>query len=51
MLDASLSILYSLSVAVEQPRLPAFAVPLVQAITTGELERKLRRALDVLAVE
>jgi hypothetical protein len=38
----------SLSVAVEQPQPPPFAVPLVQTATTGELERKIRQALAIL---
>lgn len=47
-LDAPVSVLYSLSAAVQRPRLPRWALPLINEVASGELRRKLERALAAL---
>ena len=47
-LDAPVAVLYALSVAVQLPRLPRWARPLVREARDGDLERSLRKALETL---
>ena len=48
LLDAPVSVLFALSVAVQRPQLPDWSVALIRGINDGELERDLRRALEIL---
>ena len=47
-LDAPVADLCALSVAVQRPRRPRWAEPLVRQARDGELARSLRKALDIL---
>jgi hypothetical protein len=47
-LDAPLSVLYGLYVALQRPRLPGWATGLVGEAASGELELKLREAIHSL---
>lgn len=47
-LDAPLSVLYGLHVALQRPRLPGWATGLVGEAASGELELKLREAIHSL---
>ena len=48
LLDAPVSVLFALSVAVQRPQLPAWSAALLRSIENGQLERDLRRALEAL---
>lgn len=48
LLDAPLSILFGLAVAVQRPHLPEWAKDLLPAVQSGRLEADFRRALDTL---
>jgi len=47
-LDEPISILYGLQVASRRPRLPEWARAGMQKVESGELERSLRRALEIV---
>jgi hypothetical protein len=48
LLDAPVSVLFGLSVAVQRPQLPDWSLGLIRGINDGELERDLRRAFEIL---
>jgi hypothetical protein len=48
LLDAPLSVLFGLSVAVQRPHLPGWAEDLLRRVESGQLESDIRRALEAL---
>lgn len=48
LLDAPVSVLSGLSVAVQRPQLPAWSAALIRRSENGQLEKELRRALEAL---
>jgi hypothetical protein len=47
-LDAPVSVLFSLSVAVQMPRFPHWANECLRKAKSGELENNLKRALEII---
>jgi len=47
-LDAPVSVLVALKIAVQRPRFPKWAEGLLETVRSGDLEKSLRRALEIL---